>query len=237
MKNLSPVWFIKPPIDLEYKYYILLDFLQSMSLEIKQNKVYFPVKKILSLIGEMDYFLKTQTILITDYSFLDEEDWKILKSHSLSSLSSEEIKELEKIITNSLILLRKYADLGINLWKGIEERIKIFNLEISPPLGESGITIFRNMSTDEVFSYWWKKAEIKMENGFKRSVMLKKIPLLNNYYSLSYEFIIHETLGSMGIRNGTNFSCTVIEISEDFSLDSEIFKIAKEKFIREIDPN
>ena len=52
---------------------------------------------------------------------------------------------------------------------------------------------------------------------------------------MSYEFIVHETLDSMGIRNGSKFPCTIIEISEDFDLNSEIFKIAKEKFIKEID--
>jgi len=39
----------------------------------------------------------------------------------------------------------------------------------------------------------------------------------------------------MGIRNGSKYTCTIIEISEDFDLNSEIFKIAKEKFIQEID--
>jgi hypothetical protein len=54
---------------------------------------------------------------------------------------------------------------------------------------------------------------------------------------MSYEFILHETLVSMGIQDGTNFPCTIIEISEDFDKSSEIFKIAKERFIQEIDPD
>jgi hypothetical protein len=39
----------------------------------------------------------------------------------------------------------------------------------------------------------------------------------------------------MGIREGGKIPCTIIEISEDFDQNSEIFKIAKEKFIQEID--
>jgi hypothetical protein len=76
---------------------------------------------------------------------------------------------------------------------------------------------------------------MKLEGESKKGVMLKKVPILNNYFSMSYEFIVHETLDSMGIRNGSKFPCTIIEISEDFNLNSEIFKIAKEKFIKEID--
>jgi len=52
---------------------------------------------------------------------------------------------------------------------------------------------------------------------------------------MSYEFIMHETMVSMGIKEGGRIPCTIIEISEDFNQNSEIFKIAKEKFIQEIE--
>jgi hypothetical protein len=235
MKRLSPIWFLKSPIDVEYKYYILLNFLQSVNLEIKSSKIYSPVKRIFSIIKELEHFKKYESILITDYSLMEDEDVEVLDSYSDKIFSAEEKSELDQIIKNSLIILYKYADLGINLWKNIENRIKIFNLVIEEAQKNNGITIFRNMSTNEVFSYWWKKTEIKLGKEIKSGVVLKKIPILNNYYSMSYEYIVHETLDSMGIRNGSKYTCTIIEISEDFDLNSEIFKIAKEKFIQEID--
>jgi hypothetical protein len=236
MKNLSPVWFLKSPIDIEHKYYILLDFLQSINVEIKNNRVYSPIKRIFSLIKELEYFQKYNSVLITDYSYMEEEDVEILDSYSGKILSLEEIHDLDQIAKNSLRILYKYADLGANLWKNIEQRIRIFSLEIPEKERDNGITIFRNMSTNEVFSYWWKKSEITIGEETKRGIILKKIPILNNYFSMSYEYIVHETLDSMGIRNGSKYPCTIIEISEDFNLNSEIFKIAKERFIKEIDP-
>jgi len=236
MKNLGPIWFLKSPIDVEHKYYILLDFLQSVNLEIKNKKIYSPIKKIFSLIKELNYFSKYGTVLIEDYAALTDEDRETLESYLRLPLSEGENAEVKEIIKVSLSSLYKYADLGINLWKSLENRIRIFSLEVPEPSKDSGISIFRNMSTDEVFSYWWKKTEMRMEGEIKKGIILKKVSILNNYYSLSYEFIVHETLDSMGIRNGSKFPCTIIEISEDFNLNSEIFKIAKEKFIKEIDP-
>ena len=233
MKRLSPVWFLRSPIDVEHKYYILLDFLQSVNLEIKSNKVYSPIKRIFSIIKELEHFKRSGSIFISDYSLLDEEDQGILKR--FPEILIEEEKELDQIIQNSLRVLYKYADLGVNLWKKIEGSIKMFNLEVPESQKDSGITIFRNMSTDEVFSYWWKKTEMRIGEDVKKGIVLKKVPILNSRYSMSYEFIVHETLDSMGIRNGSKFPCTIIEISEDFDLNSEIFKIAKEKFIKEID--
>lgn len=234
MKNLSPIWFLKSPIDVEHKHYILLDFLQSVSSEIRDKKIYSPVKRIFNIIKELDYFSKYGSILITDYP-LNDGDKETLEAYYKNPFSEEESTEIKKIIKDSLSILYKYADLGMNIWKSLESRIKIFSLEIQETQKDSGITIFRNMSTDEVFSYWWKKTEMKLEGESKKGVMLKKVPILNNYFSMSYEFIVHETLDSMGIRNGSKFPCTIIEISEDFNLNSEIFKIAKEKFIKEID--
>lgn len=230
MKDLSLVWFLKSPIDTEHKHYILLDFLKSVNEEIRKNRIYSPVKKIFSLIREMKYFVQTGSLSEEGMREISEEDKILLKEISLVPLTDQEKVEIRNIIDSSLSALYKYADLGINLWKGAEDKIKIYNLENPRALEKSGVSIFRNMSTNEIFPYWWRKAEIKIDGEVKTGIILKKIPLLNNYYSMSYEFVLHETLVSMGIKNGTEFPCTIIEISEDFNQDSEIFKIAKDKF-------
>ena len=142
---------------------------------------------------------------------------------------------MDLIAKSALKILYKYADMGINLWKDMESRIKIYSLEVQDPDKDHGITIFRNMSTDEVFTYWWKKTEMKLGGQTKKGVILKNIHIPNSYYSMSYEFIMHETMVSMGLKNGRKIPCTIIEISEDFNQNSEIFKIAKEKFIQEMD--
>jgi hypothetical protein len=235
MKNLSPVWFLKSPIDTEQKHYILLAFLKEVNEEIKRNNIYSPIKRIFSLIKELDYFIKNESLDGFKKLPLTEEDKAIVDFYSKNPISKAEREELDSIAKISLQILYKYADMGINLWKDIESRIKIYSLEVQNPDRKSGITIFRNMSTDEVFPYWWKRTEIKLGDSVKKGVILKKIYIPNSYYSMSYEFIMHETMVSMGIREGGKIPCTIIEISEDFDQNSEIFKIAKEKFIQEID--
>jgi hypothetical protein len=235
MKNLSPVRFLQSPIDAEQKHYILLAFLQEVNKEIKINNVYSPVKRIFSLIKELDYFIKSDSLDGFKKLPLTEDDKSIIDFYSKNPISKEDRKELDSIAKSALKILYKYADMGINLWKDIESRIKMYSLEIQDPDKDHGITIFRNMSTDEVFPYWWKKTEMKWESQTKKGIILKKIYIPNSYFSMSYEFIMHETLVSMGLKNGGKIPCTIIEISEDFNQNSEIFKIAKEKFIQEVD--
>jgi len=235
MKNLSPVWFLKSPIDIEQKHYILLAFLKEVNEEIKKNNIYSPIKRIFSLIKELDYFIKSESLDGFKKLPLSEDDKAIVDFYSKNPISKEERQELDSITKISLKILYKYADMGINLWKDIESRIKIYSLEVQDPDKGSGITIFRNMSTNEVFPYWWKRTEMKLGDQIKKGVILKKIYIPNSYYSMSYEFIMHETMVSMGIKEGGRIPCTIIEISEDFNQNSEIFKIAKEKFIQEIE--
>lgn len=233
MKDLRPFWFLKPPVDAEHKRYILMDFLKSIHSEIKNKKIYSSLRKISILREELNYFYRHN--MISDHRiYLPMEEEKLIYSFHGGFFSPEETREIEKIVTDSILLLNRYLDFGESLCKDLEGKIKIFNLEVPDPRMDLGIIIFRNMVNDEIFSYWWKKTEMKFGNETKEGIILKKISLLNNKYTMPYEFIVHEVLSSMGIRNGSKISCTVIEISEDFDTRSEIFEIAKEKFLKEI---
>lgn len=234
MKKLSPVWFLRSPLDSEHKNYILLDFLKSTSEDIKNKSIYSPIKKIFSLIESLEKF-STRSFSFSTVEELSPEEEGILKFYLKNPPSNEERKEIETTIRTSLKILYKYSEGAISLWKDLESRIKIYTLKSEKTEKDKGITIFRNMSSNEIFSYWWKKVEMKIEGESKKGIILKKVPILNNYFSMSYEFILHETLVHMGIRDASSLPCTIIEISEDFNQSSEIFKIAKEKFIKEVE--
>ena len=64
---------------------------------------------------------------------------------------------------------------------------------------------------------------------------MKKVNLLNNYYSLSYEFLIHEVIQTIGLDLKECPRTIIMEIEEDFNKDSVILKIAKELFVREME--
>ena len=112
MKNLSPVWFLKSPIDAEQKHYILLAFLQEVNKEIKINNVYSPIKRIFSLIKELDYFIKSDSLDGFKKLSLTEDDKLIIDFYSKNLISKEDRKELDSIAKSALKILYKYADMG-----------------------------------------------------------------------------------------------------------------------------
>lgn len=234
MKDIQPTWFIEHPIDQEYKQYVLLDFLSTVNKDIREEDIYYPIKRIFSMIKEL-----TSVNIWMEKEFKDiPKDLpanikKLVEYYENSKLEEFEKKEIKEIIENSLNILYKYADLGMDLWKNIESRIKSFNLErFGDALKkDNGILIFRNMSSDQLIAYWWQNG--KTGRGSSGTLM-KRVFLRNSYFSMSYEFIVHEIIEIMNLDHPIDPAVNIMEIYEDFNEESVTLKIAKELFIREI---
>jgi hypothetical protein len=70
--------------------------------------------------------------------------------------------------------------------------------------------------------------------GDKEVSILKKIHLKNSFFSLNYEYIYHEILSEIKVDSKYSPRFYVVEIYENFEENSEIYKLAKEKFIEHI---
>jgi hypothetical protein len=159
---------------------------------------------------------------------LTRREKAVVEYYETCLFTEDEISELEEIVEISLASLYRYADLGASIWKNMEQRIRSFEIPSTQENNNYGILFLRNMATDEVYSYWWSF-------GGSKGVLMKKVNLLNNFYSLSYEFLIHEVIQSIGLNLKDCPKTIVMEIEEDFNKDSVILKIAKELFVREME--
>jgi predicted CoA-binding protein len=55
-KNISPIWFLKEPIDPEHKEYILLDYLKEISKELSKENCYSIMKEISKIVKVLNDF-------------------------------------------------------------------------------------------------------------------------------------------------------------------------------------
>lgn len=231
MKDIKVTWFLDQPIDSEHKQYILLDFLKSVNKEIEKDNIYYPIKKIFTLIKD----LRVMDLILDEKSLAPEEMGKrekiIFDFYKELNLSEEENIELKEIVEVSLGCLYRYAELGTNLWKNVEKRINTFSFAGENQSNDFGILILRNMASDEVHTYWWSRYKSAITSS---GILMKRVNLLNSYFSLSYEFIVHEMMQNLGMK-ALNPQVTVMEISEDFNVESNVLKVAKELFIREME--
>lgn len=234
MKDLKTTWFLLQPIDTEHKQYLLLDFLKSVNEDIKKDNIYLPVKKIFSIIRELTLMkcLLEETEILKEN--LTKREKLILEYYENNFFTESEIENLEEIVDVSLASLYRYADLGTTIWKTIEKRIKSFKISNVDIHDDCGILLLRNMATDEIYSYWWYRGKSSHDGN---GLIMKKVNLLNNYFTLSYEFLIYDVVKTVGLDTRVCPKTIIMEIEEDFNKDSVILKIAKELFVREMEEN
>ena len=230
MKNLESTWFLQLPIDTEHKQYILLDFLQEVNEEIRRDNIYHPIQQIFSSIKGLKLSEKILANEKLDLQKMDQEEIQIFEKFIDSKFTEEEKEELREIVDLSLDCLYKYAELGTNIWKKLEKRISVYNLTPEKKNSDLGILLVRNLATDEIYSYWWSR----YSNASSFGIMMKRVRISNNFFSISYDHLVNEILVTVGVQ-APNSKVTVIEIQDDFNEESNILKIAKELFIKDLE--
>jgi hypothetical protein len=238
-KFISPVWFLREPLDAEHKEYILLDYLKEISKNLTKENCYSVLREVSRMVRILNDFRREKKIEDRVKKVLKKEDLDYLENFNFEVLDGESKEILMVIIEDSLQTLYEYSEVCLEILKEEESKIKIFRIQSKFDLEEtrenSGIVIIRNMVTDKLLNYFFK-ANVKMETpeGNKEISILKKIHLKNSFFSLNYEYIYHEILSEMKANTKYSPKFYVIEIYENFEENSEIYKLAKEKFIEHL---
>jgi hypothetical protein len=238
-KNISPIWFLKEPIDPEHKEYILLDYLKEISKELNKENCYSIMKEISKIVKVLNDFRRENKLSEYAIKLLKKGDKTYAESFSLETLDTEQQETLFSIIEESLQTLYEYSEVCLDILKEEESKIKIFRIQSKfdkyDKTENSGIVIIRNMITDKLLNYFFKsKVRMETPEGEKEVSILKKIHLKNSFFSLNYEYIYHEILNEINLDNKYSPQFYVVEIYENFEENSEIYKLAKEKFIEHI---
>jgi len=201
-----------------------------VNYEIRRDNIYHPIQQVFSSIKELRLAEKILSEKKIDIQKMDLQEIQIFEKFTGSEFTEEEKDELRGIIDLSLDCLYKYAELGTNIWKKLEKRISFYNLRPDVKNSELGILLVRNLATDEIYSYWWSR----YSNATSFGIMMKRVKIPNNFFSISYDHLLNEILESVGVKS-QDLKITAIEIYEDFNEESNILKIAKELFIKDLE--
>jgi hypothetical protein len=237
-KSISPIWFLREPLDSEHKEYVLLDYLKEISKDLNKENCYSILRDISRIVRLLNDFRKNNEIGESVKKSLRKDDKAYLDTFSYENLENAQKETLAYIIEDSLETLYEYSEICLDILKEEESKIKIFKIQSKfngKEEEKSGIVIIRNMVTDKLLNYFFHtKVKMETQDGNKEVSILKKIHLKNSFFSLNYEYIYHEILGELKSTSKLSPQFYVIEIYENFEESSEIYKLAKEKFIEQI---
>lgn len=233
MERLSQTWFLKDPVDIEHKSYILLDYLKRRSENLSNENVTELLYEITGMVKNLNSFRQNKNLaqqeLLNDLDKKEIKKWKSIKG------DEPKWESILQVIDSSLDILFEFSGLCFELLEEDNEKIKIFKIESRfetiSTARKNGIVLVRNMITDRIISYYFGESKMSFETEDKDIVFLKKVNIKNKFFSLSYEHIYHEVLNEFGSSKNNTPRFFIIEIYEDFKEDSFIFKSAKKKFL------
>ena len=235
-KSISPIWFLKEPLDPEHKEYILLDYLKHISKDLNRENCYSILREISRIVRVINDFRREKEVPEYLIKFLPKDEKAYAEKFKFSKLEESQKENLIGIIEDSLETLYEYSEICLEILKEEESKIKIFKIQAQAnkelQAENSGIVIIRNMVTDKLLNYLFhKKVNMETPEGKKEVSIMKKIHTKNPFFSLNYEYIYNEILSEMNNDSKYSPQFYVIEIYENFEENSEIYKLAKEKFI------
>ena len=187
MKNLKPYWFLEKPIDKEHKFYILMDYLQSIEKDFESKNYVKPLTNVLRIQKDLWSFKNKGSLSVKSNSHLTEDELEktnsLIEDFSNSDEKDEILKEALSTIENFLGkhdgIIREYDRLvdvshsgSINqIWdrgylivrKNIEKLIRIFswNFSIIKIDGNESVALLMTELLEPVCDFTEEDREVK----------------------------------------------------------------------------
>lgn len=228
MKSLHPYWFLQSPIDMEHKYYVLMDFLQSVESDLDQKKYSDQIQKINRIYNDLKSFQKFKKL--SDRTIRTMTQDEIEKTRDLT-IGLSENEEVEYILDNSLGVLEKFISKINPYIEEIEKSIE-FKIHNDKQLSsDRGYVIIRNNKNKKIKIYSWLFSIISVDEteqvGLLISELLDPAPVYTKSDKKILDFVKKE------VKNFNRYSnCFVIVDLEKSKGEDEIsFDLIKERSI------
>ena len=232
MKNLSPNWITEGWIDFEYKKYLLLDYLQEVSKQFDEKKLYPTLSDIISHYQNLQQLKENKEIVAQAFpkviSKIDFENFK-LKYEKLI-VENKCIEELETILDFALPQLQTTLKDGRELYAAVENDLQIFPVGIVPVNTEFGYLFLARTGSRQTKVYEYHTTLFENSNEQYRGIKAEYIctysrNIINTYENMKSTIIKAE---KKMFTPGT----FVIESHKKFPLLETFLPVAKRTLVR-----
>ncbi|MFI5170812.1 MAG: hypothetical protein ACHQFW_00390 [Chitinophagales bacterium] len=235
MTSLNSNWVTEGLLDLEYKKYLLLAYLQSINKQFDEKKIYPFLPDLIAQYNNLIAIKQNKKIadeiLPKKISKLDLEQFKIEYEHIMHD--NEHLDVILKIVNYAIPRIEAHIDIAKEIYFYADNELEIEPVGIVPIYTNEGYLIFRtnNYSSTHVFFY-----ELSIiENHFEKHRGIKTM-FVDSYPNKLYNY--NEAIKSDLIKKNTNIpnpATYAINYNIIYPFQETIFPLAKKKFVRYLD--
>jgi hypothetical protein len=228
MSEMRPYWFLEDPIDLEYKYYVLMAYL----MRVKENfdkpgfERYF--KNLLSIKKDLESFIKNTEFSQKTLAKMTDED----KDHFYNMLDKnlDSIGEIEEIAKNSVVTIDDFIEKNNEFYEKYNSLVEVESYCAKYNLWDQGFLIIRKNGEENMRIFTWFFSIVKISQ--KENVALLMTELLDPLCETTKDINKIRKFLKSNIKDfSTQYDCVLVaEICDD--IDMEIgTELSKEKSI------
>jgi hypothetical protein len=237
MKTLSETWFADGYIDFELKKYTLLAYLQEITRNFRQNKLYPQLADVIFHYNNLVAFRENKKFLQEQFpkklTGLQMERIQLLYEQLIQD--DELMRELEDIIEYSARHMKEAITSGTEIYEFVEEKITIHPVGIMPMTSKEGYFLLNGGPVAETRAYHYTLSFFEKHDEKYRSIRTEYIDSWSRGFTNTYEQIKSELL----IRKPDipHPAVYAIETPLKFPLDETLLPVAKRSLVRYITTN
>ncbi len=158
MKTLSENWITEGWIDLEYKKYLLLAYLQEVDAQFKEVKLYPPLADLIHHYSKLQKFSENKEQLKAAFpKTLQAPDFKEMKlKYKPDHIDDDVMRQLEEIVEYCLPQLKSYIEEGKSIYDFLEKETKIEPVGLSPIYQKEGYALLSLEKSKDVYIYRYR---------------------------------------------------------------------------------
>jgi hypothetical protein len=234
MESLSKNWITESHIDFEYKKYILLAYLQHVSDNFTEQRLYPFLADLVEHYRNLKVLKDNKKNLFESFpsraKTVDFEQFKIIYEKLAEDDSL--IQEVENIIDYSIPQMEFYLKEGKKIYDFIEEHLKIFSVGIVPLNNESGYLFLKQgaLADTKVYEYHISIFESPAERY--RGIHIHYVKsyeknLLNTFESIKSDLLIYN-------KTLPNPATYVIETEMTIPFEETFLPVAKRALVKRV---
>jgi hypothetical protein len=228
MLDMKPYWFLEDPIDLEYKYYVLMAYLMKIKDHFDKPGFEKYFKNILSIKRDLESFIKKTEFSQKTLAKMTEEEKEHF--HNLLDKNLDVIGEVEEIAKNSLTTIDEFLEKNEEFYERYNSLVSVESYCSKYNLWDQGFLVIRKKGIKTMRIFTWFFSIVKISQ--KDNVALLMTEILDPLCESTKDIVKIKKFLKSNIRDFSDqYDCILVsEVSNN--IDMEIgTELSKEKSI------
>lgn len=232
MQTLQQNWLTDGLIDFEYKKYLLLGYLQQVTRNFDEKKLYPRLAELMEHYNHLHLFREKKMAVAKDFpKEISRLDFEKLRVEYRQLFEDDEVlKEIDMIVDFALPEIENKLGLGKELYGEVEDKLEVFPIGIIPLRTDEGYFMLSDFLKKLVNVYFYRitifeNAQEKFRGIHTRHLFDYSISVSDTYERVKYKLIEQN-------NHLPNPATYVVEFKYSFPLPETMLPVAKRSLVR-----